>query len=138
MLRDSRYGVEQWLDAHARSDDLIGFVFPEQYYPRFAPHLTLEITSIEQLKDVRPPFFVLDADYSRFVEPATPVGHLLAGLRSGAIGYRLVLRFRTPLPGRWLPGAHPDLVGERNGETAFVTSCLYHINPTFEVFERVP
>ena len=34
MLRDSRYTVEQWLSSHVDPGDVVGYVFPQQYYPR--------------------------------------------------------------------------------------------------------
>ena len=37
MLRDSRYTVEQWLAARVGPGELVGFVFPRQYYPRLEP-----------------------------------------------------------------------------------------------------
>ena len=49
MLRDSRYTVEQWVAARARPEDLVGFVFPLQYYPRLERFFNIEITSVAQL-----------------------------------------------------------------------------------------
>ena len=88
--------------------------------------------SVQAPEKDRPQYYVLNADYTRSFGRDTAGGALVAGLRSGALGYRLVLRARTPWP--WLPGADPDLVGARRNR--LVLSNLEEINPTTEVFER--
>jgi hypothetical protein len=114
----------------------VAFVFPRQYYPRLEPFGGLEITSVEELEEERPAYFVLNADYGRAEPPDTPIGRLVAGLQAGSLGYARVFEWREPAPWRWLPGAHRDLVGPRMEKP--VTSSLRHINPTFEVFQRRP
>ena len=134
MLRDSRYAVEQWIVESARPQDLVGFVFPLQYYPRLERFPSKEITTVGQLERDRPMYFVLNADYGR-AEPAdTGIGRLIAGLRSGALGYNMAFQYRQPAPWPWLPGAPRDLVGDRS-ETP-ITSVLRDVNPLFEVFKR--
>jgi PA14 domain/Dolichyl-phosphate-mannose-protein mannosyltransferase len=136
MLQDSRYTVERWLRAHVGEHDLVGFVFPQQYYPRLAAFDNTEITSVEQLRRDRPVYYVLDADYAR-AEPATSaIGQMIASLQEGSAGYDLVFRFRQPSPWPWLAAAHPDLVGPRTEKV--ITSALRHINPSYEVFKRQP
>ncbi len=134
MLRDSRYMVEQWIAERARAEDLVGFVFPLQYYPRLERFPFKEITGVGQLAHDRPTYFVLNADYAR-AEPAdSEIGRLIAGLRSGALGYGMAFQYREPGPWPWLPGAPRDLVGDRV-ETP-ITSVLRYVNPQFEVFKR--
>src|SRR6185295_17634838 len=65
MLRDSRYRVEEWLAGRVGQDDPVGFVFPLDYYPRLARFNSVEITSVERLRDEKPVYFVLNADYAR-------------------------------------------------------------------------
>ena len=48
MLRDSRYTVEQWLRGHVRPGDVVGFVFPEQYYPGSRRFNSAKIESVSQ------------------------------------------------------------------------------------------
>jgi hypothetical protein len=134
MLRDSRYTVEQWLTTHVTGGDVVGYVFPEQYYPRLESFNTTTISSPAELQQQLPAYYVLNADYAR-AEPAdSPIGQLIAGLQSGRLGYRLAFRYRHPSPWPWLPGAPRDLVGDRTEEP--ITSVLRHINPQYEVFQK--
>jgi hypothetical protein len=134
MLRDSRYTVERWLAGNVDRDALVGFVFPLQYYPRLEPFRFAEITSIDDLQEARPAYYVLNADYARAEPRDSPIGKLIAGLQERTLGYDLAFRFRQPTPWAWLPPIHPELAGDRT-ETP-ITSALRHINPTYEVFRR--
>ena len=136
MLRDSRYRLDRWLAARVSPGQGVGFVFPLQYYPRLERFGGGEITTIDQLRAERPRYFVLNDDYGRAEPIDSPIGRLIAGLKTGALGYHLVFRYREAPPLGWLPGAHRDLVGQRDEE--LVSSSLRHINPTFEVYERTP
>jgi hypothetical protein len=134
MLRDSRYTVEQWLATHVTAGDVVGYVFPQQYYPRLESFNTTTISSAAELQLQQPAYYVLNADYAR-AEPAdSPTGQLIAGLQGGRLGYRLAFRYRHPSPWPWLPGAPRDLVGDRTEEP--ITSVLRHINPVYEVFQK--
>jgi hypothetical protein len=134
MLRDSRYTVERWLAARVTQGDIVGFVFPLQYYPRIERYNHTEITSAEELGQLRPAYYVLNADYAEAEPRDTPIGRLIAGLQNGDLGYRLVFRYREPAPWPWLPGSPRDLVGARKERP--ITSVLRHINPWYEVFSR--
>jgi hypothetical protein len=134
MLRDSRYTVEQWLTTHVTGADVVGYVFPEQYYPRLESFNTTTISSPSELQQQMPAYYVLNADYARAEPPDSPTGQLIAGLQSGRLGYRLAFRYRHPSPWPWLPGAPRDLVGDRTEEP--ITSVLRHINPQYEVFQK--
>lgn len=135
MLRDSRYAVEQWLADHVASGDVVGYVFPQQYYPRLEPFNHAEIASIADLRQEQPSYYVLNADYARAEPPDSEIGQLVSGLQNGTLGYGVVFRYRQPVPWRWLPGAHRDLVGDRNERP--ITSVLRHINPLYEVFKKL-
>lgn len=134
MLRDSRYAVEQWLAPRVGPGDMVGFVFPLQYYPRLERFNSAEITSIGGLQDARPAYYVLNADYARAEPPGSEIGRLIAGLQNGQLGYRLVFRDRRPAPPVWQTFGPRDLVGDRNERP--ITSVLRHINPWYEVFKR--
>jgi hypothetical protein len=136
MLRDSRYTVEQWLAAHVGPGDVVGYVFPPQYYPRLDRYNNNEVTSIGQLQQERPSFYVLNEDYGRAEPPDSGIGRLIAHLQNGNSGYKLVFRYREPAPWPWLPGAPRDLVGERKERP--ITSVLRQINPWYEVFRKTP
>jgi hypothetical protein len=134
MLRDSRYTVEQWLTAHIRRDDSVGYVFPMQYYPRLDRFNHAELVSPASLAQVQPAFFVLNADYARSEPKDSEIGRMITGLHSGRLGYSLAFRYRETVPWPWLPGAPRDLVGDRTERP--IVSVLRHINPEFEVYTR--
>jgi len=134
MLRDSRYTVEHWLAARVGPGELIGFVFPPQYYPRLEPFNSAEIVSLPQLQENQPPYFILNADYARAEAPDSEIGQLIVGLQNGRLGYSLVFRYREPAPWPWLPGRPRDLVGDRSERP--ITSVLRHVNPWYEVFKK--
>jgi hypothetical protein len=134
MLRDSRYAVERWLAARVVAGDVVGFVFPLQYYPRLDRYNDTEIVSMPQLQQEQPAYYVLNADYARAEPPDTEIGRLIAGLQNGDRGYSLVFRHREPAPWPWLPGAPRDLVGDRKERP--IASVLRHINPWYEVFTK--
>jgi hypothetical protein len=134
MLRDSRYTVEQWLTAHVKPTESLGWVFPEQYYPRIRRFNRVELTSVPALRQEAPDYFVLNEDYGRAEPVDSEIGRMIAGLQNGQLGYTAVLRFRQPAPWPWLPGAPRDLVGDRHEHP--ITSVLRHINPWYDVFRR--
>ena len=134
MVRDARYGVEQWLTDHVHDGDLVGTTGIARYLPRLDSFATLDIDRPDTLAKALPRFCIVNADYTRSEAADTPLGQVIAQLQSGAAGYRLVMRSRSPSPWPWLPGAHPDLVGDRLDLNS--TSFLRNINPTIEIFER--
>jgi hypothetical protein len=135
LLSNSRYDVERWLRAHAQPRERIGTLFPRRHLPRLDGFDTQTIESEEDLKGFAPLYYVFNADYARAVDPKSPTGAFLAGLRSEAFGYTLALSYRAPAPWGWLPGAHPDLVGPRLEPSS---STLRDINPLFLVYQRPP
>ena len=136
MLRDSRYTVEQWLRGHVRPGDVVGFVFPEQYYPGSRRFNSAKSTSFPNSEGQEPAYFVLNADYAAAEPPASEIGQLVAGLERGQLGYTPVFRFRQPGPWPWLPGQSQELVGDRKERP--ITSVLRHINPSSTKFSRRP
>jgi len=134
MIQDSRYAVEAWLRPRAKGQS-VGTVFPVTVLPRFGSQSTTDLGSINDLREARPAYFVLNADYARAVPVDSQLGQLVRGLQQETLGYRLAMRFRTPPPWPWLPGGDADLVGSRRD--AQVYSTLRDINPTIEVYERV-
>ena len=148
MLGDSRHVVERWMRTHLSPADLIGVSGPTELRPRL-DRPGLEISTLAELVDAHPAYYVLSADYARVAPLDSPAGQLIDGLERETLGYRLVFRFRRASPWPWLPGAHPDLVGPRRfppnvgrevspfeiAETGFF-SILRDINPTIEVFRR--
>jgi hypothetical protein len=134
MIRDSRLTVESWLSTRA-SEQMVGTMFPPTVLPRLADFNAPTLRSIDELREADPKFYVLNADYARAVPADAEPGQLIHALQDGTLGYRLVLRCRTPTPWPWLPAGHPDLVGARLEPKAF--STLRDINPTIDVYERI-
>jgi hypothetical protein len=135
MLGDSRYAVEAWANSHVGRDDYIGVTGLQEYRPRFDNLRWVDIGDVADLERDHPLYFVLNADYARAVRPGTSWAKLIGSVQGGALGYRLVGRFRRSSPWPWLPGAHPDLVGTREEGTP-VFSTLRNINPTIDIFRR--
>jgi len=133
MVGDSRYEVRRWMTANIASNDLIGISENPELLPRLEGFRAKNISSIAELRNARPRYFILNSDYARAAEPGA-WGDLLRGLEQGTLEYHVRSRFRRPSPWPWLPGAHPDLVGRR--EEVVVFSVLRDINPLIEVFER--
>src|SRR5262249_26032850 len=134
MVRDSRYTAEAWMRERGYQG-LYGRMFPLTNLPRLGRVASVEIRNIDDLRAITPDYFILNADYARAVTPDRPEAALAAGLQHETLGYRLAVRYRTPPPWPWLPGGHPDLVGERT--QTHVYSVLYAVNPTIEIYERV-
>ncbi len=134
MVRDSRRTIEAWLQARVTSAQLIGTVFPPTVLPRLDDFNTADLGSIDDLREAKPAYYVLNADYARAIPVDTGLGHLIRGLQQQTLGYRLAFRCRTAAPWPWLPAAHPDLVGARLEAQSF--STLRDINPTMEIYER--
>jgi hypothetical protein len=134
MVRDGRYAAEEWLRRRNEDHRLVGIMFPTTVLPRLRQFEVAQIRSIDELRDVQPEFFLLNADYARAVPIDQPEADLAAGLQRQTLGYRLAFRSHTPPPWPWLPAAHPNLVGPR--DEVPVLSVLTEINPTIEIYTR--
>jgi hypothetical protein len=134
MIEDSRYAVERWMSGHVRPRDLVAISGLHEYLPRIEDYHTEDIGTVAELRQERPDYVVLNADYAHAVPADTEWGQMIAGLERDTLGYRLVGRFRQASPWPWLPGGHPDLVGARRDTIVF--STLRNINPTIEIFQR--
>jgi hypothetical protein len=135
MLNDSRFAVEQWVREQVRADELVGVSGPHELLPRLGVP-TADISTVPDLTEARPAYYVLNADYAAAVPADTAWGDLIGGLHSGTLGYRLAMRVRQPSPWPWLPGAHPAFANPRRETPAYWASILRDINPTIEVFQR--
>jgi hypothetical protein len=134
MIGDSRYEVDRWLRAHAAAGESVGLTGAQWILPNLEGFVSVDVRTIEELRRVRPTYFVINADYARAIRDDTYWGTINAGLRDGTLGYRLVLRYRRGSPWPWLPGGHPDLVGPRDDTQVF--SMLRNVDPTIEVYRR--
>ncbi|HEX4348320.1 MAG TPA: PA14 domain-containing protein [Vicinamibacterales bacterium] len=133
MVDDSRYAATAWM--HARiGQAVVAASEPPEVLPGLGGFRSIGLDSIEELEREKPTFFILNVDYARAAEPGSPWAALIEGLAAQNLGYRTVARFRNPVPWPWLPLAHPDLVGPREGTIVF--SVLHDINPTIEIYER--
>jgi fibro-slime domain-containing protein len=136
MIRDSRYTVEQCLRAHDTDRGLVGTAFPPTVLPRLDDFRSIEIRTVDDLRDVSPSYYVLNADYARCVEKDSDLGQLVAALQQQSVGYRRVFSYRSPAPWPWLPAGHSDLVGPRLETRVF--STLRSLNPEIEIYQRAP
>jgi 4-amino-4-deoxy-L-arabinose transferase-like glycosyltransferase len=134
MARDSRYSVERWLRTHVGPGAVVATMFGLQYLPRLDGLPWLEVRTIEDLKEGRPAFYVLNADYAHALAPDSEPGQLVAALQAERLGYRLAYKYRAANPWPWLPGGHPDLVGPRLELPVF--TFFRNINPLIEVYQR--
>jgi fibro-slime domain-containing protein len=134
MIRDSRYTVERLLAARVGPDRLVGTMFPVTVLPRLGGLHSMDIGTIDALRQNAPAAYILNADYARAVSRDSPLGRLIAGLQQETLGYRLVFRYRSPAPWPWLPAPHHDLVGPRLETAAY--SEVRNINPTIEIYSR--
>jgi 4-amino-4-deoxy-L-arabinose transferase-like glycosyltransferase len=134
MVRDSRRTIEAWLRARVKETDLIGTVFPPTVLPRLDEFRSADLGSIDDLRQAKPAYYVLNADYARAIPAGTGLADVIHGLQQQTLGYRLAFRYRTPSPWPWLPAADPDLVGARLEPQSL--STLRDINPTMEIYER--
>jgi len=134
MVTDSRYYVERWLAARAAPGTPIAVSSFPLYVPRLNRYDATDVYDPARVEEMRPRYFIVNADYTLTEPPQSGLGQILAMLHSAGSNYRLVLRARSPAPWPWLPGGHPDLVGPR--KDPFIVSFLRNINPTIEVYER--
>jgi len=134
MLTDSRYAAEQWLRRHVDDDALVASSSIVTYMPRLDAFNSAPVFDRDALDQIEPRFVVVNVDYT-FTEPSdSPLGQMIAAVRSGDGAYRLAFSARPSNPFPWLPWGHPDLVGTRRDPE--MVSFLRNISPTIEVYER--
>jgi Dolichyl-phosphate-mannose-protein mannosyltransferase len=138
MLRDSRYVVGRWASERLKPGDTVAISGPRELEPGFTvPYV--DVATREDLDRLKPPYYVLSADYARAAPSGTYWGRLISDLQTGKAGYSLIARVRCPSPWGWLPDAHPELVGPRQIEAGGnAVSVLRDVNPTLEVYARGP
>ena len=135
MVDDSRYAATAWMHAHVGQEVVAVSELPE-LLPGLDGFHSIGMQSIEELEREKPPFFILNVDYARAAERGSSWAKLVEGLETGRLGYRTAARFHNRVPWTWLPLAHPDLMGPR--EDTIVFSVLRDINPTIEIYQRMP
>jgi Dolichyl-phosphate-mannose-protein mannosyltransferase len=138
MLRDSRYTVEQYLATQPGGGAPAAFVFPDTYYPRLRLPQAYEVHSVEEIEAWRPAYFVLNDEYADFEPSNYTRGQLIAGIRSGDLGYRPIHVVRGGFWFPFMPWPHRELAWPRPGPSEPVTSSLRHISPTYVVYRRDP
>jgi hypothetical protein len=133
MLTDSRYAVEQWLEAHVRDDDQVGMSSIAIYMPRLWRFNATAVYDRGTFERMQPDFYVLNRDYTLTEPPDSDLGRIIHTVTRGG-GYRLVYGSEDARPMRWLPGGHPDLVGDRRDPE--IVSFMRNLSPRIEVYER--
>jgi len=135
MLRDSRYAAEEWLRRHVDDEAVVAASSVITYMPRLDDFNSVAIFDPAALERIKPRFYVVNADYTFTEPPESPLGQVIAMVRSGDGPYRSVFTARSSNPWRWLPWGHPDLVGGRRDPE--MVSFLRNISPTIEIYERI-
>jgi PA14 domain-containing protein/dolichyl-phosphate-mannose-protein mannosyltransferase len=133
MLADSRYTVEEWLNQHVRDDDQLAMSSVATYMPRLWRFNATEIYDRETFDRIRPDFYILNPDYTLTEPRDSELGRIIHLVTRGG-GYRLVYRSPDTRPLRWLPGGHPDLIGDRRDLD--MVSFIRNLSPRIEVYER--
>ena len=87
----------------------------------------------ETFERMQPDFYILNRDYTFTEPPESELGRIIHTVTGGG-GYRLVYRSDDARPMRWLPGGHPDLVGDRRDPE--MLSFMRNLSPRIEVYER--
>jgi Dolichyl-phosphate-mannose-protein mannosyltransferase/PA14 domain len=135
MGLDARYGVERYLREHAPPFAAVYVAVPGEsgnHLPRVDAYRgrRLDVEHVGLGTD-RPEFIIVDTlRRSRFMTSAKGQA-LIAGLETGALGYRPVARGRTPLPWWALAGrTHWLSTTAESGETN-----LEKVNPPVVLFE---
>lgn len=125
MVKDSRYSIERWLHAHIPRGQSIAAVGLPNYLPRLDGYAWRSIEPrLPNLEGpVKPDYVVFNTRYAlRFAE-GSPERRFFEEFHDIGLGYRLVLKYQTPLG--WLP---------LRAEGAYSNLAL--INPEIEVYER--
>ncbi|HEX7138211.1 MAG TPA: glycosyltransferase family 39 protein, partial [Vicinamibacterales bacterium] len=133
MIGDSRYLVGRWMAAHIQRGTVVGAMGLHEYLPQLEDYYVADIGTVDELMRERPRYFILNADYVRAASRDGDFARLAEGVQGGRLGYQLAFRYRRKTPLSLLPGAHPDLVGDRLETSVF--SILRNVNPTIEIFQ---
>ena len=124
LLQDSRYDVERWLSDRMKPGEVVGFMGPEYYLPRFDRFDSRRLRPSDSvLERARPDYLVINPDYASRFGAGTREGDLFSRLSAGRAGYALVLTERPAPTGLFL-----DFEG--------ILGNMAKISPTIEVYER--
>jgi hypothetical protein len=133
LTHDSRYEVERWMARTVPAGALVAAMSPPGYLPRLHGLRWRSLgPSVARVVQVRPDYVVLNADYAARADPGTGERQVYDALFDGSLGYRLVLRERTP---RGWSLIDPEALGREGPDRIF--SNLDKVNPEICVFARV-
>jgi hypothetical protein len=132
LTHDSRYEVERWMARNVPPGALVAAMSPPGYLPRLDGLRWRSLgPAVARVVQVRPDYVVLNADYAARADPGTGERELYDALFAGSLGYRLVLRERTP---RGWSFIDPEALGRDGPDRIF--SNLDKVNPEICVFAR--
>ena len=124
LLNDSRYTVEQWLEKRMKPGEVVGFMGPEYYLPRFDGLAAKRLRPTESvLERSRPDYLVINPEYAARFAPDTREGALFTKLSAGRAGYGLALQHQSLPKGTFLD--FENILGN-----------MAKVNPVIEVYER--
>jgi PA14 domain-containing protein/dolichyl-phosphate-mannose-protein mannosyltransferase len=130
MVGDSRYSVEQWMEAHVAPETNVGVVGLAEYLPRLGAFRLEDLSQLSRgdLMTTNVRYLVVNGEFVRRFDEGTEPAAAMASLFRGQAGYRLALDHRTPIPLEDV--SYPRAVG------SVWLSNLTKINPRLLVFER--
>ncbi len=124
LLNDSRYTVEHWLEEHMKPGEVVGFMGPEYYLPRFDGLNAKRLRPTESvLERSRPDYLVINPEYAARFAPGTREGKLFTKLSAGRAGYGLALQHQSQPRAMLLD--FENILGN-----------IAKANPVIEVYER--
>jgi hypothetical protein len=131
---DARYAAERWMAAHIGPDDLVGAVGVRAYLPRVHAYRWRDLPADEEaLRAIAPRFVVLNARYAERLATREPHRRFVEGLRSGDLGYTLVLRQQPSRLPAWALLQYDPMIA--NGREDGVTN-LDKLNPEILIYRR--
>jgi hypothetical protein len=132
LARDTRYAAEAWLAANVPPGAVTAAVGPLEYLPRLDGLEWRRLgASPARVRQVRPDYVVVNADYAARSDPGSPDAALYAALEDGTVGYVRVWAWRyTP---RWSALPLSDL---RRQDAGKLYSNLDKASPEIRVYRR--
>jgi hypothetical protein len=133
MVRDARYAVEDWMQAHVEPGSRIGLVGGPDFMPRNDGFIGQLIRpTLAELESPSFDYIVLNLDWVDRWSPEQPETELLRRLRAEELGYRRVFEIRQPVSTAGAP-----FVDRFAPFGSIGFSTLVKINPPLLVLKRV-
>ena len=124
LLNDSRYTVERWLEEQMEPGEVVGFMGPEYYLPRFDGLAAKRLRpTASVLERSRPDYLVINPEYAARFAQDSRESELFTKLAAGRAGYGLALQHQSQPKAMLLD--FENILGN-----------MAKVNPMIEVYER--